>query len=93
MLTTIGRGEILVSVIVHLSTSIKFLDFRNKLAREHLCIYQSILYACVSYQLLKCINIYSTGNCSHGECMPETMECKSLGNLCFFKPFHQTQNK
>ena len=25
----IGRGEILVSVIVHLSTSIKFLDFRN----------------------------------------------------------------
>ena len=70
------RGNFSICYCVHLSTSIKFLDFRNKLAREHFCVYQSILYACVSHQLLKCINIYSTGNCSHGECMPIGVESK-----------------
>ena len=59
---------------------ILFLDFRNKLAREHLCLNQSVLYTCMSHEFLKSIYVNPTSNRSHGKCVSETMECEWLGN-------------
>ena len=55
---------------------IQFLDFRNQLAREHLCVNHSVLYIHMPHQFLKSINIDSASYSGHGKRVSETMESK-----------------